>query len=282
MHPVRRQQQDVSATLKSLKKGNVCLHSSKEAEPLYKKARLDSDPQTASFTESDGQLGTSSSARTPFRVNKSGWIQLDTPSPHLAAQAPQRHSWPLFPEHQQQTLSVRGDPEHDPTASRQEASVPKEGYREAYFESPSALTSSPHDFSTVEVKKELSRLQALSQQLPSSDQATAFLASDQSCRQIEWPEASPGDCFQDSSPQELKTLYVTPRDLSSATQQSLESNRISKPEPVSEVPFQLAPGFALAADIKAVERQQREKPKSKLKRKLAEWDIPARVATVSF
>ena len=289
MHPARRQNQDVRAKWKSLQKENVYLDSREEAEPVCKRARLDSEIQTPSFTESDGQLGTSSSARTPFRINDSGWIKLDTPSPNLAAEAPQRHILPLCTQ-QQEHLPFSGcDSANESGASANELGARQRGsslvngkFEEVFLLSPAALTSSPHDFSTEEVRKELSRLQAGLQQLPSSDQAAETLALDQSCRQLEWSDASPAAYNCQKILQDSRALHVTPTDPLSATQQSLEANATSNIEHGNQAPFQLAPGFALAADIKAVERQQREKPRSKLKRRLSEWDIPPRVAAVSF
>ena len=283
MHTAKGRQQHVRAKVKSLQKEKFYVNTCEEAVPAHKKARLDNQFQSAPFTDPEGQLGTDLSAGTPFIVDSSGWIQLDSPSPNLTAKTPQRHSWPQYTQQQQQqTTFVGRDSDRQAKARKEKASSLKEDLQESFFQSPASLCSTPHDFSTEEVKKELSRLQALSQQLPSSGQAAGgLLASDQSCRQLTWPEASPEDSHPESHSQDFTAPHATPTDLSSTTQQSLEASKCLQPNHHT-APFQLAPGFALAADIKAVERQQSQKPRSKLKRKLAEWGIPPRVAAVSL
>ena len=288
MHKDRRRQWEAIAPLKNLQKENVSLASSEEAERVHKKARLDNQTLTAPFKESEGLLGTATSARTPFKLDNSGWIQLETPSPHLTAQTPQQHSypqqhsWPVYTQHRQQAAPVNRAFVNDLQGSKKGVLLPAGHLKEDFFGSPAVLTSSPHDFSTGEVKKELSRLQALSQQLPSSDQAAGTVASDQSCRQLEWSEPSPEDSLLDRSTNDLSAADLSPTELSLATQQTVGAvGTAAGIQHASKGTFQLAPGFALAADTKAVERQQTEKPRCKLKRKLSDWGVPPRVAAVS-
>lgn len=282
MHKDRRHQWETIAPPNNLQKKNVSLASSEEAERVHKKACLDNQTLTAPFTESESLLGTAASARTPFKLDNSGWIQLQTPSPHLTAQTPQQNSWPIYTQYRQQAAPVNRALVNDLQGSKKGLLLPAGHLQEDFFGSPAVLTSSPHDFSTEEVKKELSRLQALSQQLPSSNQAAGTLASDQSCRQLEWSEPSSEDHLLDSSTNDLSAAPLSPTELSSATQQTVEAvESAAGVQHASKGTFQLAPGFALAADTKAVERQQTEKPICKLKRKLSDWGVPPRVAAVS-
>ena len=284
MHPVTWQHSHPKDRVKNLQKENAPLDSTEL--PAFKKARTECHipglllrDSVGSLTESEGQSGTAASAQTPYKLDSSGWIQLETPSPNLAAQANQTLSWPSERMHSQQaaptkTLPFPGDLKGSKTHDRPTRAIPAP-FEKGFFHSPAAVSISPHDFSTEDVKKELSRLQALSQSLHSSP-AADFIASDQSCRQLTWPDPSHLESVPGSRNQD-----VTNTESSSAAQQSLEARTSSQVEGICKATFQLAPGFTKAADIKNVERQQRVKPKSGLKRKLLEWDIPPRVAAVS-
>lgn len=218
---------------------------------------------------------------TPYRPNAAGWVQRDTPVASASPQAPKQESFPdslqeMYPS-SACTAFHRGPM---PSAALKDTEI------YGTYLSPTAGTADLPDFSTTEVKRQLSRLQTQStqsQQALNSIPPGSLPASQEpgSCRQLTWPDSAPSSDNTDASV--AVSTHQARADPSQASFKGAEKDEMQRiPEYTSNSGMRLAPGLASAADLKAVEKQQKEVPRSRLRRKLADWGVPPKVADVSL
>lgn len=243
-----------------------------------KRLRLGSEVESQGKFQSVDIKGEKAPYITPLRSNAAGWVQLETPTPlHGLLQSherPPRHE--TFNDVLLHQMSLASSQTMDPTQSMPQIQTSCHlSYGVLNTPAPTQFDACSQDFSTTEVKAKLRRIRAQTQIDPLSS-GTHELTTVEGL--ATWPGVINGlPVIADMI--DSATLKLTGKAFEGKEGANpREQQRVSEE---SKKPLHIPPGFTSAADVNAVEQQQKSVLRRRLRRRLEEWNVPPRVVAVS-